>query len=251
MNVVMTGTQDQADLLARRLAGMSDATMRGTYLRFTLLEMPATQVAELMVAVHAYAEAKSPRHIALLAALSLALAHACCAALRREVAEILRTREERQLARSLSQERTAEEDAALRVPDFGLGRPVSLGERKSLARRNDREWIARVIRDPHPDVARILLLNPRVTETDIVRLCARRPVASDVLREVFLCARWIVRYPVKVALVLNPYSPLDIALQLAPLLRAQDLKRVLDATDLPPELHAACRRRTAPPDTLH
>ncbi|MEY4580143.1 MAG: hypothetical protein RL701_4846 [Pseudomonadota bacterium] len=251
MSVVMPSAEDQADLFARRLAAISDAGMRIAYLRYSLLEMSAAEVADLLVVAHAYAEAKSTRHSALLAALSLALAQPSCAALRAEVAVLLRAREERQLARGLSQGPNPDDEGAQRVPDFGMGRPVTLGERKSLARKNDREWIARVIRDPHPQVMRILLLNPRVTESDVVRLCARRPVASDVLREVFLSARWIVRYPVKVALVLNPYTPLDVALQLAPLLRAQDLKRVLDASDLPTELHVACRRSSTRPGTLH
>jgi hypothetical protein len=247
----MGWAEDQTELLARRLQGISDASIRTAYLRHTLLEMPMEHVAELLVVAHAFAEAKSPRHVSLFAALSLALAHASCESLRRSVSGFLLKRDERQLARGLMSERVEEGVDALRVPDFGMGRPVTLGERKSLARRNDREWIARVIRDPHPDVMRILLLNPRLTETDVVRLCARRPVASDVLREVFGSARWIVRYPVKVALALNPYTPLDVALQLAPLLRAQDLRRVLDATDLPEELHAACRRRSIFPGTLH
>jgi hypothetical protein len=42
---------------------------------------------------------------------------------------------------------------------------------------------------------------------------------------------------------MNPYAPLDVSLQLLPLLHEQDLKRVLEAADLPPELHAACNER--------
>jgi len=247
----MGWAEDQTELLARRLHGITDASVRTAYLRHTLLGMSSEQVAEVLVVAHAFAEAKSPRHANLFAALSLALAHPSCDALRRAASERLLARDERQLARGLLQAPVEDGEDALRVPDFGMGRPVTLGERKSLARRNDREWIARVIRDPHPDVMRILLLNPRLTETDVVRLCARRPVASEVLREVFRSARWIVRYPVKVALALNPYTPLDVALQLAPLLRDQDLKRVLDAADLPEELHAACRRRSSYPGALH
>lgn len=247
----MGWAEDQTELLARRLPAIADASVRTAYLRHTLLGMTAAQVAELLQVAHAFAEAKSPRHVSLFGALSLALAHASCDALRRAVSELLLAQDERQLARGLLSEPAQDGEDALRVPDFGMGRPVTLGERKSLARRNDREWIARVIRDPHPDVMRILLLNPRLTETDVVRLCARRPVASEVLREVFRSARWIVRYPIKVALALNPYTPLDVALQLAPLLRDQDVKRVLDATDLPEELHAACRRRSMHPGALH
>jgi hypothetical protein len=247
----MTWAEEQTDRLARCVASISDAAVRITYLRHTLLEFTIDQVVELLVVAHAYAETRSARHKNLLGSLSLALAHPSCEQLRREAATRLLAREERQLARSLSQEPGPCTEDSLRVPDFGMNRPVTLGERKSLARRNDREWIARVIRDPHPDVMKILLLNPKLTETDVVRLCARRPVAGEVLREVFGCSRWIVRYPVKVALALNPYTPLDMALQLAPLLREQDRKRILDAVDLPAELHSACRTRSRHPDALH
>lgn len=247
----MAWAEEQTHRLARRLNGISDAAMRVTYLRHTLLGLSIEQVVELLVATHAYAEARSPRFKNLLGSLSVALAHPSCEQLRREASNRLLAREERQLALALSQQPGPLVEEAQRVPDFGMGRAVTLGERKSLARRNDREWIARVIRDPHPDVMRILLLNPRLTETDIVRLCARRPVAGDVLREVFQCARWIVRHPVKVALALNPYTPLDIALQIAPLLQDQDRRRVMDAADLPLELREACKRRSSNPSALH
>jgi hypothetical protein len=251
MNAAMGWVEEQTDRLARCLTSITDAAVRIAYLRHTLLAFTTEQVVELLMAAHAFAETRSARHKNLLGSLSLALAHPTCDQLRRDAATQLMAREERQLARSLSQVPGPLKDEAQRVPDFGMNRPVTLGERKSLARRNDREWIARVIRDPHPDVMKILLLNPLLTETDVVRLCARRPVAGEALREVFQCSRWIVRYPVKVALALNPYTPLDIALQLAPLLRDQDKKRILDAVDLPAELHTACRPRSRHPDALH
>jgi hypothetical protein len=242
--------EEQTEQLARRIMGMLDANVRTAYLRHTLLTMPAGEVADLLTVARAHAEARSPRHTRLLENMSLALAHESCASLRSSVAALLMARDQPSLARSLCQERSEEEEDALRVPDFGMGRPVTLGERKSLARRHDRGWIARVIRDPHPQVMRILLQNPRLIESDVLRLCARRPVASDVLREVFQCARWIVRYPIKVALALNPYTPLDVALQLVPLLHEQDIKRMLEAADLSAELHAACKN-SGDPSRLH
>jgi hypothetical protein len=250
MNGMSGSAEDQTEQLARRLRGILDASVRTAYLRHTLLEMPASEVADMLTVAHALAEAKHPHHTNFLADISLALAHESCSALRQALSALLSARNQPSLSRSLCQDNAAEDQTALRVPDFGMGRPVTLGERKSLARRNDRAWIARVIRDPHPDVMRILLMNPRLTEADVLRLCARRPVASDVLREVFCCARWIVRYPIKVALILNPCAPLDIALQLAPLMHEQDRKRVLDAADLPAELHDACRVR-ADSELLH
>lgn len=237
----MLSAEAQTELLAKRIQTIVDPAMRAAYLRHTMLSMNAAEVADLLIVTRAQAEARSPRHESLHTALCLALADELCAALREAVSTLLDVRFQHALARSLRQHAPGEEE--VQVPDFGMGRPVTLGERKSLARRRDRELIARVIRDPHPDVIRILLLNPRVTENDVLRLCARRPVSSDALREVFRCDRWIVRYAIRVALILNPYTPLDVALQLAPLLHDQDLRRVLEAGDLPSELHDACQRR--------
>jgi hypothetical protein len=240
----MPSADEQTAALARRLMGIVDAGMRMAYVRHTLLSMPHGDVADLLVVAHAHAEARNPRYGSLLSSLSLALADDACAELRIAVCALLEARNHYGLARSLRQNIIEEGADALRVPDFGAGRPLTLGERKSLARRNDRDLIARVLRDPHPDVIRILLHNPGLIEADVLLLCARRPVAVDALREVFRSARWIVRYPIKVALVLNPYTPLDVALQLAPLLHDQDVRRVLDAADLPQALHEACRKRT-------
>jgi hypothetical protein len=128
------------------------------------------------------------------------------------------------------------------VPDFGRGRPLTLGERKSLARTRDRNVLVKVLRDPHPDVIRILLDNPTLTENDLIRLCARRPIASDVLRVVSQHPRWIVRDAVRRTLVLNPSCPEEIALSLVPHLRAQDARRVAASLEVSDAIRDAGRR---------
>jgi hypothetical protein len=244
----------QVEALARKVVAIADHAMRATYVRHTLLGMPPELVADCFIVAMSSAEARRPAHTELLQAISLALADESCDALRETVCGHLQARGQATLARALMRHVPGEEDpAAQRVPDFGKGRIVTLGERKSLARSHDRTLIARVLRDPHPLVIRILLGNPAVTETDVVRLCATRPVLSDVLREVFRSPRWIVRYQVKTALLLNPYTPLDVALQIAPHMTAQDLRRAGAANDLSVDLQEACKRLTGKPaaTTLH
>ena len=119
-----------------------------------------------------------------------------------------------------------------RVPDFGRGRPLTLGERKSLARTHDRSLIQRVVRDPHPDVVRILLDNPSLTEEDVVRVCAARPNHPTVLQTVYRHRRWVVRYRPRNAIVRNPDTSLDTALLLAPLLRKGELKEAATSSEL-------------------
>lgn len=128
-----------------------------------------------------------------------------------------------------------------RVPRAGLGRPPTLGERKSLARTHERSLIQRVVRDPHPSVVRVLLGNPRLTEEDVIRICAARPVDPLVLQEVFQHRRWVVRYRPRNAIVRNPACPLDIALLLAPFLRGSDLNEVSRSAELAPSLRLHCK----------
>jgi hypothetical protein len=139
----------------------------------------------------------------------------------------------------------AEEDPSAegkrRIPDFGRGRPLTLGERKSLARTHNRSLIQRVVRDPHPDVIRILLDNPSLTEEDVVRVCATRPNDPGVLQTVYRHRRWVVRYRPRNAILRNPDTPLDVALLLAPLLRKGELREAATASELAAPLRLSCK----------
>lgn len=140
----------------------------------------------------------------------------------------------------LETDETPEEDTR-RLPDFGRGRPLTLGERKSLARTHDRALITRVVRDPHPDVVRILLDNPSLTEEDVVRICAARPNHSAVLQAVYRHRRWVVRYRPRNAILRNPHARVDTALLLAPLLRTAELKEAAASSELAPQLRLSCK----------
>ena len=103
-----------------------------------------------------------------------------------------------QLKKQLGPER------ALRPAD----RPLTLGERKALARTHRRDKLLLLLRDPHPDVVAILLDNPHVTEAEIVRVAAARPAVPDSLALVAAHPKWSVRHAIKRSLVLNPATPL-------------------------------------------
>lgn len=231
------------DALARSLTAITDQALRVSYVRHGLLNGGPEHAAALFVLAMDNSRTVRGIHGELLQTLSLALADEACDALRDQVRALLETGERPELGLMLKRDVADEDPDTQRVPDFGKGRHVSLGERKSLARCQDRELIARCLRDPHPTVVRILLANPIVTETDVVRMCARRPASTVVLREVFRSCRWMIRYQVKLALALNPYTPLDVALQLAPFLQAQDARRLLASHDLRDELRSAVQAR--------
>lgn len=261
----LVGVRDDAARLAGLLTGMTDPELRVAFVRSELLSLGPDALCDLALRAASRAEAGDPSHRDLWLAVVVALGDARCAPLRAETARAARARGMVEIARVLEvaapdaaptdadgagAEVEARADEAHRVPDFGLGRTLTLGERKSLARRPTRDLLARVIRDPHPDVIRILLGNPRLVEDDVVRLCARRPVAPAVLREVFRSPRWIVRYRVRLALLKNPHTPVDLALGLVAGLAAQDAQEIAAMTGLAATLREACARLAAPP-TLH
>jgi hypothetical protein len=134
-----------------------------------------------------------------------------------------------------------DDDVRLDVPDYGGGRPLSLGERRALAQRSSRRTMELAMRDPHPLVAVRLLGNPKLTEADVVRIAARRPAAPAVLREIGLHAKWRARPRVAAALVQNPHAPDAIALSLLPDLEAQLVEAVADDARLRDRIRAAAR----------
>jgi len=132
-------------------------------------------------------------------------------------------------------------------PLLPSGRPLTLGERKALARTHDREQILLMLRDPHPAVVAILLENPHVTESDVVKIASARPAVPEALSKLAAHPRWSVRHAVKRSLVQNPSTPLADAIRIATTLRAAELAELANDPALPEPLrtHAAEVRASA------
>jgi len=145
---------------------------------------------------------------------------------------------------------SAPPNADARVPDYGTGRTLTLGERRALARRPTRKAMEKLFADPHPMVIRTLLANPKVVEDDVVRLTARRPADPEVVAEVARSPRWAHRVKVRMAIVLNPDTPVELSIPLLALLVRPELELVASGSSLSPTLRAAARdllERRPPP----
>jgi hypothetical protein len=226
------------------VVAIPDVAMRVAYVRHQLTRMPPELVADVVAIAANLNETRIPPNPQLLLSISLALADESANDIRRAALGVAASRGQRDVVLLLGRrmkggEAEDEEEDERQIPDFGAGRPLTLGERKSLARKRDRDLIMRVLRDPHADVIEILLGNPAVTEDDVIRLAARRPVGSTILRKIFRSTRWIVRYRIQRVLCLNPHTPLDVSLSLVRHLNAVDRKLVRESTTLPEELRRA------------
>lgn len=134
------------------------------------------------------------------------------------------------------------QSSPLEVPRREDQLELTLGHRKWMARSTDRDVLDRLLAYPEPEVIHNLLENPRITEQDVVLLAARRPAFPEVQYEVFSSRRWVRRYNVKRALVLNPYTPTDLTFRLIGFLNRRDLQLVATSPNLPAPLCNAARR---------
>lgn len=247
-----------AEWLARKLAALPEAPMRGHVVGEVLAAAPREQV---VAALHEILRAArldpAPPYTVAVVALAQALSDArvLTYAQRADLYEAAKEQGYGEVARLFfaADKGPGEPQEPGPEQSLGAGRALTLGERKALARGRGREVLARLLRDPDAAVIRVLLENPYLTEADVVVVAARRPVRGDVLRAVF-GSRWITRYHIKRALVMNPYTPGDLAVRLCAALETMDLRAV--AAD--PSLGGAVREQAkillgeAPPDgALH
>lgn len=116
------------------------------------------------------------------------------------------------------------------VPDYGRGRELTLGERRTLARRPSRKDFERLLRDPHPMVISLILGNPRAVEDDIVRLATIRPARTELLKEIAKRTMWMQRARVRRCFLHNPGTPPELAVPLLYLCTRQELLELVTAS---------------------
>lgn len=124
-------------------------------------------------------------------------------------------------------------------------RDMPLGQRKALARSQNRDVLLKLLEDEHPHVQEMLLSNPRVTVREVMAVAARRGVKHHVLRGIARHPRWMHNFEVHRALVKNPDTPLDIAGRLLATLGKRDLEEVASDDGLDAALRRIATKRLA------
>jgi len=101
---------------------------------------------------------------------------------------------------------------------------LTLGEKKSLARKPDHIMIEKVMYEPNSNIITILLNNGRLLLKHVLFIATRRPNFPEILEVIFRHPKWSTNYEVRKALVANPYTMPSIAIVLVPSLNSQDLE---------------------------
>jgi hypothetical protein len=116
---------------------------------------------------------------------------------------------------------------------------MRLGDRVTLARVATPALLPALLADRDARVIDAALHNARLREEDLVAALHRGDVARALAERVVASHRWGAAYAVRLALVLQPRTPLPLALQQISSLVPRDLRRVAQQADLPPLVRLA------------
>ena len=229
----MTHDNSLLKKLISTLQAVPDAAMRSHILAEKVQGLPVSQAAELLQAVIVGASRHKGPYCLLLDAFSVPLltqrmgngfmSDLYAAARDQGLEELVSLLSRPDASRAADQEPGPQDD-------------LPAGVRMSRAKTLNRNQLKRMLADTDRRVINTLLQNPALTESDVLKLCSRRPAAADVQREVFSNKKWYARYHVKKALICNPYTPTDLGLKILHFLLAQDVLFVAQSLDLHPAL---------------
>jgi len=119
---------------------------------------------------------------------------------------------------------------------------MRLGEKITLAKIATAPVLARLLAETDGRIAEACLINPRLREEDLLTAVRQEAVPTALLEAAAASSRWRERYAVRLALVLQPRSPLGVALAQISSLLERDLERVASDARLRPLLQAAADR---------
>ena len=118
---------------------------------------------------------------------------------------------------------------------------LRLGDRITLARLATAKVLPDLLVDDDPRVVEAALQNPRLREADLVTILRRDDVPKVLLETCAASSRWSLNYAARLALVLQPRTPLGVALGQISSLVPRDLRRVADTSGLRRLVRAAAR----------
>ena len=125
--------------------------------------------------------------------------------------------------------RSSDAAASMRDAQTALPKSVAdipLGVRRALAKGDDKDLLDQLLLDPDPFVIGYLLENPRITEDDMIRIAARRPIPGSTLLRIRRSRRFGSRLRVRLAVARNPYCPTELALEVLSTLPTEVLRDI-------------------------
>ena len=122
---------------------------------------------------------------------------------------------------------------------------LRLGEKITLARLATAGVLRPLLQEPDPRILEAALQNPRLSESALSGMVQSGEASRPLLEAVAAAPRWRASYAVRLALVLQPRTPMGIALAQLTSLEGHDLRQIAAHPGLRPIVQAAAGRVAA------
>jgi hypothetical protein len=129
-----------------------------------------------------------------------------------------------------------EEEKKVKLSAFQRLVGMTPAEKMMEALKGDREARMLLIRDRNRVVYSAVLSSPKLTTGDIETVAALRNVSPEVLRQIGAKREWTKKYKIRLELVKNPLTPIEISMQQIAGLSAMDLKRLTRDRNVPEQV---------------
>jgi hypothetical protein len=130
----------------------------------------------------------------------------------------------------------SEEEKKVKLSAFQRLVGMTPAEKMLEALKGNREARMLLVRDRNRVVYSAVLSSPKLTDGDVVAFAAMRNVSPEVLRQIGAKREWTKKYNIRLELVRNPLTPIEISMQQIARLSAMDLKRLTRDRNVPEQV---------------
>ena len=119
---------------------------------------------------------------------------------------------------------------------------MNVSQKVRLASVGDGAVRKLLIRDPKKVVAFAVLRSPRLTEGEVTMFAGNKALSEDLIAMIARNRMWTKDYPTRRALVFNPKTPIQVALNFLRTLSGKDVKEASMSRDINGTVQRAARR---------
>jgi hypothetical protein len=119
---------------------------------------------------------------------------------------------------------------------------MTVGQKIKLALRGNHDARTILIRDTNKLIRRFVLLNPRISETEVISITRNKSADDELLRMITERREWMRNYQVRLGLATNPKTAPAVALRQLSTLDERDLRQVAKSKNVPQAVAAHARR---------
>ena len=119
---------------------------------------------------------------------------------------------------------------------------LTLPEKIRIALTGNKDVRTVLYRDANKKIGEYILQNPGIMDDEILFFARDRNASEDMLVAISRRKDWVKKYPLRLALTLNPKTPIPLALNILKTLREADLRKIVRSKDVSMYVSSGARR---------